>query len=260
VEVNKMKRGYEGKVALVTGGSSGIGRATALAFAREGAKVAVVDINAQGGEETVQLIKKAGGNATFVKCDVSKAADVEAMIKKTVDTYGRLDCAFNNAGVGVKKSTVDCTEEEWDLSINVLLKGVWLCMKYEIPVMLKQGSGAIVNTSSAGGLIGSPGHSPYTAAKHGVIGLTKVAALDCASAGIRVNAVCPGGVRTPMLEPLLVNPEYVDSFLRIHPMGRIGNPEEIAEAVLWLCSDAASFVTGVALPVDGGVVIGHTRR
>jgi len=178
------------------------------------------------------------------------------MVKKAVDTYGRLDCAFNNAGVVVMKSTVDCTEEEWDHVISVNLKGVWLCMKYEIPQMLKQGRGAIVNTSSVVGLIGTPGHAPYTASKHGVVGLTKVAALDCAQAGIRVNAVCPGSVPTPMLEPILADPQLKDSMQELHPLGRLGKPEEIAEAVIWLCSEAASFVTGVAFPVDGGVVVG----
>jgi NAD(P)-dependent dehydrogenase (short-subunit alcohol dehydrogenase family) len=249
-----MKRLLEGRTALVTGGASGIGRATALAFAREGAKVVVVDVNVQGGEETVRLLREDGGEAFFIKCDVSKTADIEAMIKKTVDTYGRLDCAFNNAGIGVVRSTVDCTEEEWDRVINVNLKSVWLCMKYEIPQMLKQGSGAIVNTSSAAALKSTAGHSPYTVSKAGVIALTKVAALDCASAGIRVNAVCPGGVRTPMLEPLISNKQFEDFMLNRIPVKRIGKPEEIAEAVLWLCSDLASFVTGVALPVDGGTV------
>ena len=251
-----MTRVLRDKVTLVTGGGSGIGRATSLVFAREGAKVVVADLVAEGGEETVRLIKETGADTIFVKCDVSKALDVEAMVKKAVDTYGRLDCAFNNAGVVVVKSTVDCTEEEWDRIISVNLKGVWLCMKYEIPQMLKQGGGAIVNASSLSGLIGTPGHSTYTASKHGVIGVTKVAALDCAQAGIRVNAVCPGGILTPMTEPVLADPEMRDYMLKIHPIGRLGKPEEIAEAVLWLCSDAASFVTGVAFPVDGGVVVG----
>lgn len=251
-----MKRLLEDKVALVTGASSGIGRATALAFVREGAKVVVVDVNVEGGEQTVRLIKEAGGDAFFVKCDVSKAVDVETMLKKTVDRYDRLDCAFNNAGIVVMKSTVGCTEEEWDRIIDVNLKGVWLCMKYEIPQMLKQGNGAIVNTSSAAALKTTAGHSPYTTSKIGVITLTKIAALECASAGIRVNTVLPGAIRTPMLEPFLSNKQFEDFMLNWIPQKRIGKTEDIAEAVLWLCSDLASFVTGVALPVDGGSVAG----
>jgi NAD(P)-dependent dehydrogenase (short-subunit alcohol dehydrogenase family) len=251
-----MTRLLEGKVALVTGGASGIGRATALVFAREGAKVVVADLVAEGGEDTVRLIKETGADAVFVRCDVSKAVDCEGMVKKAVDTYGRLDCAFNNAGIGVIKSTIDCTEEDWDRIISVNLKGVWLCMKYEIIQMLKQGSGTIVNNSSVFGLIGTQGYSAYTASKHGVVGLTKVAALECAQAGIRVNAVCPGSVITPMFEPILADPQLKESVQKLHPLGRFAKPEEIAEAVLWLCSDAASFVTGVAFPVDGGVVVG----
>jgi len=251
-----MKRTLKGKVALVTGGASGIGRATALAFAREGARVVVADLVAAGGKETVRLIKKTGGKAVFVKCDVSKLANVKAMVKKTVGAYGRLDCAFNNAGFGVIKSIVDCTEEEWDHIISVNLKGVWLCMKYEIIQMLKQGSGVIVNTSSVLGLIGTQNYAPYIASKHGVVGLTKAAAMDCAHAGIRVNAVCPGSVLTPMFEPVLADPQLEDAIKKMHPLGRFAKPEEIAEAVIWLCSDAASFVTGAALPVDGGVVVG----
>jgi NAD(P)-dependent dehydrogenase (short-subunit alcohol dehydrogenase family) len=251
-----MKRVLEGKVALVTGGASGIGRATALIFAREGARVVVADLVAEGGEDTARCIKETGADAIFVKCDVSKAGDVEAMVKKAVDTYGRVDCAFNNAGIATMKSTVECTEEEWDHMLSVNLKGVWLCMKYELIHMLKQGSGAIVNTSSLLGLIGQQGHAPYTASKHGVVGLTKVAALDCAQAGIRVNAVCPGGIPTPMLEPFLADPQMKDFIIKSLPIGRLGRPEEIAEAVIWLCSDAASFVTGAIFPVDGGAVVG----
>lgn len=251
-----MKRMLEDKVTLVTGGASGIGRATALVFAREGAKVVVADVNTEGGKETQGLIRETGAEATFVKCDISRASDVEGMLKKAVDNYGRLDCAFNNAGVGVMKSTVDCTEEEWDMVISVNLKGTWLCMKYEIIQMLKQGGGTIVNTASVLGLIAIQGYASYITSKHGLVGLTKAAALDYAQAGIRINAVCPGSVVTPMFEPVLADPELKDLVEKMHPLGRFAQPEEISEAVLWLCSDAASFVTGAALPVDGGVVVG----
>lgn len=253
-----MAKLFEGKVALITGGSSGIGRATALAFSGEGAKVVVADVNTEGGEETVRLIQEASGEALFAKCDVSQASEVEAMVSKVVEEYGCLDCAFNNAGVGVFKSVVECTEDDWDQTMNVNLKGVWLCMKYELLQMFRQKSGAIVNTSSAAGLIATQGHAPYTASKHGVVALTKVGALDGAALGIRVNAVCPGGVLTPMLEPLLEEQPHMKEVMKMtHPLRRIGKPEEIAAAVLWLCSDAASFVTGVAFPVDGGVVSGQ---
>jgi NAD(P)-dependent dehydrogenase (short-subunit alcohol dehydrogenase family) len=256
-----MERSFENKVALVTGGASGIGRATARAFARDGAKVCVADVNEQGGEETVRLIKEAGGEAFFTKCDVAKAADVEGMVRKTVDAYGRLDYAFNNAGVGVVVSTMDCTEEQWDLTLNVNLRGVWLCMKYEIPWIAKQGGGAIVNTASAAGLICNQGHSPYTASKAGVIALTKVAALDCASLKIRVNTVCPGPILTPMLEPLRdIDPVIWNYIQKATPLSRFGMPEEIAEAVVWLCSDRAAYITGVALPVDGGAASGMLMK
>lgn len=241
------------KVALVTGGAMGIGKTTAQIFAREGARIVVVDIEAGGGEETVRLIKEAGGDALFVKCDVTKAMEVKAAIKKTVDTYGRLDCAFNNAGIGIPGTTVECSEEDWDRVLDVNLKGVWLCMKYELSQMLIQGGGVIVNTSSAGGLIGTPGIAAYTASKHGVVGLTRTAALEHVTAGIRVNAVCPGSVPTPMLDPVVNHPEMKAMLESKHPMGRFGTTEEIAEAVVWLCSDRASYVTGVAFPVDGGV-------
>jgi NAD(P)-dependent dehydrogenase (short-subunit alcohol dehydrogenase family) len=246
----------DGKVALVTGGSSGIGRATALAFARKGAKVVVADVQFKGGEETAGMIKEAGGEAIFIRTDVSKAVEVEAMVNKTKQTYGRLDCACNIAGIeGVMASTVDCTEENWDRTIDTNLKGMWLCMKYEIPQMLKQGGGAIVNMASAAGLIGLQSFPAYCASKGGIIQLTRVAALEYARAGIRVNAVCPGVIRTPMLERTTGGrPEVEAQFAIMEPVGRMGTPEEVAEAVVWLCSDAASFVTGHPMVVDGGLV------
>lgn len=244
------------KVAIVTGGSSGIGRACALAFVREGAKVVIADVDVEGGEETVHLIREAGGESIFVKTDVTKATEVEAMVNKAVETYGRLDCGFNNAGVGpVYCLTADYKEEDWDRIISINLKGVWLCMKYEIRQMLKQGKGAITNTASAVGLVGIENRPAYVASKHGVVGLTKVAALDYATAGIRINAVCPGYIRTPMLEHVWVSdPEAEKVATARHPIGRVGAPGEVAEAVVWLSSDAASFVTGHSLVVDGGWV------
>ncbi len=246
----------EGKVALVTGGGYGIGRATSLAMAREGAKVVVADIVVEGGEETVKMIKDTGGDATFVKVDVSKATDVEALINKVVETYGRIDCAFNNAGIeGPVCSTTEYTEEDFDRVVAIDLKGVWLCMKYEIPHMLKQSGGTIVNTASVAGLVGFQGISAYVASKHGVNGLTKTAALEYAKAGIRVNSVCPGVIDTPMVKRAFEkSPEMAEGAASVEPVGRLGQPEEIAEAVVWLCSDAASFVTGVPMAVDGGLV------
>lgn len=235
------------KVALVTGGSSGIGRATALSFARRGAKVVVADVSVKGGEDTVQMIEKDGGQATFIKTDISVAAEVESLIEGAIQTYGRLDYAHNNAGVmGEEAATVDRTEKEWDEIMNTNAKGVWLCMKYEIPQMLKQGGGAIVNTSSICGFIAFPNVAIYSASKHAVIGLSKVAAVEYADAGIRVNVVSPGPNETPMMEAVPIITK---------PMGRKGSPEEVAEAVLWLCSDAASFVNGHTLVVDGGASI-----
>lgn len=247
---------FEGKVAIVTGAASGIGRAAALAFAREGAKVVVADVQAEAGEETVSMIKKAGGEAIFINTDVSKSSEVEALVKKTVETYGRLDYAYNNAGIeGATAPTVDCTEENFDKTIIINLKGVWLCMKYEIPEMLKQEKGAIVNCSSVAGLVGFLGIPAYVASKHGIVGLTKTAALEYAKTGLRINAVCPGVIRTPMVERFTSgNPEAEAQVVAMEPVGRMGNPEEIAEAVVWLCSDAASFVTGHPMVVDGGLV------
>ncbi len=251
-----MRLGLENKVALVTGGGSGIGRACALAFAREGAKVVVADVQVRGGEETVQMIKEAGGDSIFVKTDVSKIADVEALVKTAIDTYGRLDCAINNAGIeGIIARTADYTEENWDRVIGINLKGVWLCMKYEIPEILKQGGGAIVNMASVAALVGFQEMPAYCASKGGIMQLTKVAALEYAKAGIRVNAVCPGVIRTPMVDRVTGgSPEAEEQFTAMEPVGRLGTPEEIAESAVWLCSDAASFVTGHPMVVDGGLI------
>lgn len=249
-----MENEFKGKVALVTGGSFGIGRATAIAFAKKGAKIVIVDWVEDS--ETLHVIKAAGGEAIFIKCDVSKADEVKGMIEKTIATFGRLDYAFNNAGTeGIMASTHECTEENFDKTIDVNLKGVWLCMKYEIPEILKQGKGVIVNSSSIAGLVGSPGLPAYVATKHGVIGLTKTAALEYAKAGIRVNAVCPGAIKTAMIDRITgKNKEVEDQFEAMEPIGRMGEPEEVAKAVIWLCSDEASFVTGHPLAVDGGWV------
>jgi NAD(P)-dependent dehydrogenase (short-subunit alcohol dehydrogenase family) len=249
-------RRFEGKVALVTGGGSGIGRATSLAFANEGAKVVIDDINVEGGEETLRLIKSTGGEAIFVKADVSKGAEVEAMVEKTIDTYGRLDCAFNNAGIGEPlKRVAKTTEDNWDRVMATNLKGVYLCMKYEVPHMLKQKKGAIVNTSSLAGLKGLSGQAAYVASKHGVVGLTKSAAVEYATLGIRINAICPGVIDTPLIAPNMKDRPHVEKgYIDMEPIGRLGKPEEIASAVLWLCSDEASFVVGSVFSVDGGVV------
>ena len=245
-----------GKVALVTGGGSGIGRATAIAFARDGAKVTVADIAVDGGLETVRLINDSGGEALFVECEVSRAAEVAALVAGTVEAFGSLDCAFNNAGIGGPRVPIhEVSEKDWDLVTSVDMKGVWLCMKYEIKQMLDQGNGAIVNTASIAGLKGLPTASAYGAAKFAVVGMTKIAALDYARQGIRINAVCPGWVWTQLLEiDGVVTPEREASFIKRAPVGRIGEPAEIAEAVVWLCSDAASFVTGHSMAVDGGVM------
>jgi NAD(P)-dependent dehydrogenase (short-subunit alcohol dehydrogenase family) len=239
-------------VALITGGSSGIGRGTALVFAREGAKMAIADIQVEQGYETVRLVKEAGGEAIFVKCDVSASSEVKAAVEKVVATYGRLDCGFNNAGIesGLVAKTADMSEEDFDRVIAVNLKGVWLCMKYEIAQMLKQGGGAIVNTASTNGFAGLQGMSSYCASKGGVIMLTRTAALEYARSGIRINAVAPGGIDTPLFRRLANQPMMRDT--RGNAMKRWGKPEEAGEAVVWLCSDAASFVTGHTMAVDAG--------
>ena len=247
----------EGKAALVTGGGSGLGRASAIALGRAGATVTVADVDEQGGKETVTLVlEEAGGDADFVRADVTQADEVEAMVDKTVARWGRLDCALNNAGTtGVSAPTADHTLEDWNRAIALNLTGVFLCLKYEIPAMLEHG-GAIVNMASGAGLVGFAGLPAYVASKHGVVGLTRAAALEYASQGLRVNAICPGSTRTPMLEGFMGGDEQVERMMtRAVPLGRLGRPEEIADAVVWLCSDAASFVVGHALAVDGGSVI-----
>jgi len=244
----------KGKVAIVTGASSGIGKATALAFAREGANVVLADIDAHKGKEAAHSVRCNGCQAIFVECDVSRPEQVEMLVRQTMSSFGRLDCAFNNAGIeGEQAPTADSTEVNWDRVMNVNLKSVWACMKYEIPAMLKNGGGSIVNCSSIAGLVGFPGVPAYVASKHGMIGLTKTAALEYVKQGVRVNAVCPGVIDTPMITRYTRGNKGIEGQLAAaEPIGRIGRPEEIAEAVLWLCSDKASFVTGIALPIDGG--------
>lgn len=252
-----MKNGFENKVVLVTGAASGIGRATAIAFAKEGAKVVVADVSIKGCEETVMQIKAVGGEAIAVKCDVTVADEVENLVALTIKTYEGLHFAINNAGVeGVHAGTIGHTEEMWDKIMNVNLKGVWLCMKYELMEMQKQQSGAIVNVSSAAGLIASAGTIAYTASKHGVIGLTKASALEYAGQNIRINAVCPGFIRTTMLQKLLEeNPGVEEQLAAREPIKRIAEPSEVAYSILGLCSDASSFITGVSLQVDGGLTL-----
>lgn len=253
-----MAGSLEHKVALVTGGGSGIGKATALAYARESAKVVVAGRTVERLMLTVQAIKAIGGDAVYIKADVTRASEVKAMVEFTVDTFGSLDCAFNNAGgfylVGAGlQATADIDEETWDRVVSLNLKGAWMCMKYELLQMVKQGSGSIVNNASTDGVRGAVFMASYSASKHGVIGLTQTAALEYATQGIRINAVCPGWVKTlPVEVRMQENPEGIQAMLDQEPIGRFGEPGEIAEAVVWLSSDAASFITGHTMAVDGG--------
>jgi NAD(P)-dependent dehydrogenase (short-subunit alcohol dehydrogenase family) len=248
----------QNKVAIITGGTSGIGRETAVLFAKSGAKVVVAGRREAEGRQTVELVKAAGGEALFVKTDVTKVADVEELVQKTVETFGRVDIAFNNAGIeGTWTPIVDQAEEDFDRVIDINLKGVWLCLKYEIRQMLKQGNGgAIVNMSSIAGLMGSASAAPYCASKHGVIGLTRSAAIEYAKQKVRVNAVCPAVIVTDMAERLFGAPEIQKSVEAMHPLGRFGSAHEVAEGVLFMCSDRSSFMTGHYLVLDGGFLVG----
>jgi NAD(P)-dependent dehydrogenase (short-subunit alcohol dehydrogenase family) len=253
-----MNTELQNKVALVTGGTTGIGRDTAVLFARAGAKVVVSGRRETEGEETSNLIRAAGGEGLFVKSDVSKSSDVQSLVQKTVEKFGRLDIAFNNAGIeGKWVPLIEQSLEDWDAVIDINLKGTWLCLKYEIQQMLKQdGGGTIVNMSSVAGLMGAAGAGVYCASKHGVIGLTRTAALEHAANGIRVNAVCPAVIETAMSDRAFADPEANKRVLALHPIGRFGKPIEVAEAVLWLCSSKSSFMTGHYIVLDGGMLVG----
>jgi NAD(P)-dependent dehydrogenase (short-subunit alcohol dehydrogenase family) len=248
---------FAGKVAFVTGAANGIGRAAALAFAREGANVVVGDVSERGNQETARMIEELGGRALAVRCDVTRAEDVKAALDKGVEAFGHLHFAFNNAGVEQPITpAADLMEEEWDRIVDINLRSVFLCMQHEIPLMLKQGSGAIVNTSSGAGVKGIAGQAAYCAAKFGIVGLTKAAALDYAKSNIRVNVVCPGIIETPMMDRFSGGtPEGRARVIAQEPVGRMGKPEEIAAAVVWLCSDAAAFVVGHAMVIDGGQTV-----
>jgi NAD(P)-dependent dehydrogenase (short-subunit alcohol dehydrogenase family) len=254
-----MNKDLLGKVAIITGGTSGIGRDTAVLFAEAGAKVVVAGRRETEGNETLALMRKAGGEGIFVKTDVAKSADVQVLVRKTVEKFGRVDCAFNNAGIeGEWTPIVEQSEEAWDSVININLKGVWLCLKYVIQQMLTQGGGGtIVNMSSVAGLMGAAGAATYCASKHGVIGLTRSAALEYAAHNIRVNAVCPAVIETPMGDRIFGG-DLRDYAIGLHPVGRLGQPREVAEAVLWMCSERSSFMTGHELVVDGGLLTGRT--
>lgn len=247
---------YKKKVAFVTGAGTGIGRTTALAFGKSNAQVAVVDVNDDGGLQTANMIQETGGKAHFIKCDVSHSPEIKAAIEETVMRFGSLDFAFNNAGVeGEQSSTADCSEENWERVININLKGVWLCMKYQLAQMIKQGNGSIINCSSIAGLVGFCGIPAYVASKHGVIGLTKAAALEYVKSNIRVNAICPGIIQTSMTDRFISGAAQVRKKLEDGvPIGRMGQPDEIAAAALWLSSDSSSYVTGHSMIVDGGWV------